>query len=118
MADDPLELMDALTGDLPSRRRKRVGEYDDPIGDTVDRRKAAEATGRSDSAIAGQYIRYGFTWTPGQLEMIARVAEQLNLSKNAAARWLMDEGLKAYVDGVRPEIVEKTVRADVRLKEW
>jgi hypothetical protein len=36
--------------------------------------------------------------------MVAKVAKELNLSQNSAAIWLMDEGLRAYVDGKRPEV--------------
>lgn len=67
---------------------------------------------------AGQYIRRQFTFLPGQLNMVVKVAEELNLSQNAAARWLFDVGLQAYVDGERPEIETVEIRLEPRLVDW
>jgi hypothetical protein len=67
---------------------------------------------------AGQYIRRQFTFLPGQLDMVVKVAEEMNLSQNAAARWLIDVGLRAYVDGKRPEVQVIEVRLEPRLENW
>jgi hypothetical protein len=67
---------------------------------------------------AGQYIRRQFTWLPGQLAMVVRVAEELEMSQNAAARWLVDVGLRAYVNGQRPEIEAVEVQMGPKLQDW
>ena len=67
---------------------------------------------------AGQYIRRQFTFLPGQLDMVVKVAEEMNLSQNAAARWLIDVGLRAYVDGKRPEVQVIEIRLEPRLENW
>jgi len=40
------------------------------------------------------------------------------MSQNAATRWLVDVGQRAYVDGARPEIEERVVRIEARLEDW
>jgi hypothetical protein len=71
-----------------------------------------------ESLKAGQYIRRQFTFLPGQLDMVAKAAKDQDLSQNAAARWLIDVGLRAYVDGERPEIVTVEVRMEPKLENW
>jgi hypothetical protein len=95
---------------------KRKAKYDEPLRQ-VDRRQAAKATAK-DNMVAGQFVRRQFLFTPSQLDMIVRVAEELNLSQNAAARWLVDVGLEAYTNGERPDIEVVEVRAQPRLKDW
>jgi len=67
---------------------------------------------------AGQYIRRQFTFLPGQLDMVTKVAEELDMSQNAAARWLIDVGLRAYVNSQRPEIEVVEVRMEPKLQDW
>jgi hypothetical protein len=67
---------------------------------------------------AGQYIRRQFTFLPGQLDMVVKAAEDLEMSQNAAARWLIDVGLRAYVNGQRPEIEAVEVRMEPKLQDW
>jgi hypothetical protein len=50
--------------------------------------------------------------------MVVRVAEELEMSQNAAARWLIDVGIRAYVDGQRPEIEAVEVRREPKLRDW
>jgi len=112
--DDPLAAMRQSKDERPKKNRKRP--YDEPLR-RVDKRQAAKATGK-DNLTAGQYVRRQFTFLPAQLEMIGTVADSLNLSQNAAARWLIDVGLKAYVDGERPEIEAVEVRHQPKLRDW
>ena len=72
----------------------------------------------SETLRVGQYIRRQFTFLPGQLDMVVKVAEEMNLSQNAAARWLIDVGLRAYVDGKRPEVQVIEIRLEPRLENW
>lgn len=115
--DDPLAAMNQAReeAETPKKRPKRQ-EYDEPLR-AVDRRQAAKASGK-DSLTAGQYVRRQFTFLPAQLDKLAEVADELNLSQNAAARWLIDVGLEAYMNGERPDIEVVEVRAQPRLKDW
>lgn len=110
---DPLAQMRQTSGD---DGRKGKSKYDEPLRQ-VDRRQAAKATAK-DNMMAGQFMRRQFLFSPGQLDMIVRVGEELNLSQNAAARWLIDVGLEAYMNGERPDIEVVEVRAQPRLKDW
>jgi len=53
----------------------------------------------ADSRKAGQFIRRTFTFTEGQLAMIARVARERDRSQNQIARWLIDQGIQGHLDG-------------------
>lgn len=111
--DDPLAAMRQAE---PVRKPRKRKIYDEPL-EQVDRRAASRATGK-DSLTAGQYIRRQFTFLPAQLDMIAQVAEELDLSQNAAARWLIDKGLEAYMAGEEPEIETVEIRKQPKLREW
>lgn len=95
------------------------GKFNVPLDDDddgVSRSDANKATKRK-SVVAGNYIRRTFTWTPKQLDLIDRVAKENGFSKNATARWLLDVGLSSYLDeGVRPELEEKEVRPEPKIK--
>jgi hypothetical protein len=67
---------------------------------------------------AGKYIHRQFSFLPGQLDMVIKATDDLEMSQNAAARWLIDVGLPAYVDGQRPEIEAVEVRMEPRLMDW
>jgi hypothetical protein len=121
MADkfnDPFEIMDELEAERPATRPRvpPKRKYDDPM-EEISRRAAAQVTAK-ESLIAGQYVRRTFTFLPGQLDMVADVAEDLGMSQNAAARWLLDVGLLAYVNGARPEVEEKPIRVEPKLEQW
>lgn len=95
---------------------RRGPRYTNPLEDV-----GAEAIKSvySESARAGDYYRHTFTWSPQQLAMIKKIAEELEVSMNAAARWLMDQGLRQYVhEGKRPELEVKDVRREPRLEDW
>ena len=111
--DDPLAIMSNAREERPKKGKR---PYDEPLAQ-VGRKQAAKATAK-DSLTAGQYIRRQFTFLPAQLDKLAEVAEELNLSQNAAARWLVDVGLEAYMSGERPDIEVVEVRAQPRLKDW
>lgn len=115
--DDPNEFVESLRNAPSPRKRQRSDMFDAPLDD-VPVADSIRAT-RSEKSWAGNYIRHGFTWTPAQLAMIERIAEQENMSKNAAARWLMDEGIAEYVEGgARPVGKEREVRVEPELRDW
>jgi hypothetical protein len=47
---------------------------------------------------------------------LTKVADKLDMSQNAAARRLIDVGLRSYVDGQRPEIEAVEVRTEPKLE--
>ncbi len=120
--DNPLEAMaslpDSQSGEerqsgRPKRKRARVGDFGNPLDNvsTTDKAKAVDS-----SLVAGQYIRRTFTFTPGQLVRIKEIARELHISETGIARWLIDEGLAQWAAGVRPEVEERTVRLEPKLK--
>lgn len=88
----------------------------DPFAN-ADRAKVAKATNKKGVA-AGQYVRRTFTYLPEQLDMIVQVAQELNMSENDTARWLVDLGLAAYREGERPEVEAKVVKVQPKLRKW
>jgi len=118
--ENPLETMasmpdseDERQSSPPKRRRARVGDFVNPLDSvsTTDKAKAVDS-----SLVAGQYIRRTFTFTPGQLARIKEIARELHISETGIARWLIDQGLSQWEQGVRPEVEERTVRLEPKLK--
>lgn len=120
--DNPLDAMasmpDSQSGEerhssRPRRKRARVGDFGNPLDSvsTTDKAKAVDS-----SLVAGQYIRRTFTFTPGQLVRIKEIARELHISETGIARWLIDEGLAQWAGGVRPEVEERAVRLEPKLK--
>jgi len=120
--DNPLEAMaslpDSQSGEerqsgRPKRKRARVGDFGNPLDNvsTTDKAKAVDS-----SLVAGQYIRRTFTFTPKQLARIKEIARELHISETGIARWLIDEGLAQWEQGVRPEVEERTVRLEPILR--
>jgi len=72
-----------------------------------------------DSKRAGDYIRHTFTWTEDQYWMLHQIKGNEGFSSlNDAARWLMDQGIAAYVEEeARPERVQQE-RPEPKLREW
>jgi hypothetical protein len=90
----------------------KVGDFANPLDQvsTTDKARAVES-----SLVAGQYIRRTFTFTPVQLAKIKAIARELHISETGIARWLIDQGLGQWEQGVRPEVEEKAVRLEPRL---
>jgi hypothetical protein len=118
--ENPLETMASMSDSEderqpspPKRRRARVGDFFNPLDNvsTTDKAKAVDS-----SLVAGQYIRRTFTFTPGQLVRIKEIARELHISETGIARWLIDQGLAQWEEGVRPEVEERTVRLEPKLK--
>ena len=119
--ENPLDAMASMpdpelepAGRQPTRRRRpKASDFANPL----DQVSAAE-TGRAvdSSLVAGQYIRRTFTFTPRQLVRIKEIARELHISETGIARWLIDEGLGQWEEGVRPEVEERAVRLEPRLK--
>ena len=86
-----------------------MGDFANPLDSvaTTDKAKAVDS-----SLVAGQYIRRTFTFTPGQLARIKEIARELHISETGIARWLIDQGLAQWEQGVRPEVEERAVRLD------
>lgn len=95
------------------RKRARVGDFVNPLDNvsTTDKARAVDS-----SLVAGQYIRRTFTFTPGQLARIKAIARELHISETGIARWLIDQGLAQWEQGVRPEVEERAVRLEPKLK--
>ena len=121
-SDNPLEAMASMTDSEPEertrttppkRRRARVGDFGNPLDSvtTTDKARAVDS-----SLVAGQYIRRTFTFTPGQLARIKEIARELHISETGIARWLIDEGLEQWEQGVRPEVEERAVRLEPKLR--
>ena len=115
--DNPLDTMASMPDPEPARkvrsRRPRVGDFDNPLDEvsTTDKARAVDS-----SLVAGRYIRRTFTFTPGQLVRIKDIARELHISETGIARWLIDEGLDQWEHGVRPEVEERAVRLEPKLK--
>jgi hypothetical protein len=90
-----------------------VGDFENPLAgvSATDKGRAVDS-----SLVAGQYIRRTFTFTPGQLARIKAIARELHISETGIARWLIDEGLGQWEQGVRPEVEEQAVRLEPKLK--
>lgn len=120
--DNPLDAMASMPDSdsgaerqpsQPRRKRAKVGDFGNPLDtvSTTDKAKAVDS-----SLVAGQYIRRTFTFTPGQLARIKAIARELHISETGIARWLIDEGLAQWEQGVRPEVEERAVRLEPKLK--
>lgn len=117
--DNPLDRMASLPdpevkhSDL-SRGRTRK-QFKNPL-DQVSATETGRAVGSS--LVAGQYIRRTFTFTPGQLRRVKEIALELHISETAIARWLIDEGLLQWERGVRPEVEQRTIKLEPKLRDW
>ncbi len=118
--DNPLDAMASMSEPederrtRPSRRKRaRVGDFVNPLDSvsTTDKARAVDS-----SLVAGQYIRRTFTFTPGQLARIKAIARELHISETGIARWLIDQGLDQWEQGIRPEVEERAVRLEPKLK--
>ncbi len=119
--DNPLDAMASMPdaeddegrGRPVRRKRARVGDFVNPLDNvsTTDKARAVDS-----SLVAGQYIRRTFTFTPGQLARIKAIARELHISETGIARWLIDQGLAQWEQGVRPEVEERAVRLEPKLK--
>ena len=93
---DPLEI-------LRQESNQKKSRFDNPLNE-VRAGQAAQATEQpADSLRAGQYIRRTLTLSPGQLRMLKRIADELGVSEAKTARWLIDIGISAFVEGKRPD---------------
>ena len=116
--ENPLEQMKSMPAPESkptSRRRKRVGDFANPL-DAVSAQDKARAVGSS--LVAGRYLRRTFTFTPGQLRRIKELARELHVAETGVARWLIDEGLAQWEQGVRPEMREEQVKLEPVLRNW
>lgn len=114
---NPLEQMSAMPEPerpKPTGRMKKPN-FGNPL-DEVSSRDKAQAVGSS--LVAGQYIRRTFTFTPGQLERIKEIARTLRIPETSVARWLIDEGLARWQEGIRPELEETNVKLEPKLRNW
>lgn len=117
--DNPLEAMSAMDDPEPKqpikrrRPRMKVGDFNNPLDvvSTTDKARAVDS-----SLVAGQYIRRTFTFTPRQLIRIKEIARELHISETGIARWLIDQGLGQWEQGVRPEVEEQAVRLEPKLR--
>jgi len=115
--DNPLDAMAAMPESEPEQRQKKrrpkVGDFVNPLDEVAatDKAKAVDS-----SLVAGQYIRRTFTFTPRQLVRIKEIARELHISETGIARWLIDEGLAQWERGVRPEVEERAVRLEPKLR--
>lgn len=115
--DNPLDMMASLpepeSKPEPARPGRRKVEFGNPLA-AISTGDKARAVGSS--LVAGQYLRRTFTFTPGQLARIKEIAEELHIAETGIARWLIDEGIAQYERGVRPEIEERAVKLEPRLR--
>jgi hypothetical protein len=115
--NNPLEQMSAMdepeTAQPIKKKRPKLGEFGNPLAEVsvTDKARAVDS-----SLVAGQYIRRTFTFTPGQLARIKAIARELHISETGIARWLIDEGLGQWQEGVRPEVEEQAVRLEPKLR--
>lgn len=79
-------------------------------------RDIALATG--DKTMAGQYKRKQILIPPAQLEYIRRKAKEIGVSQAELFRWLIDYGLLALDQGVKPDIEVVDVRGEARKSHW
>ncbi|MCP4422044.1 MAG: hypothetical protein GY805_35980 [Chloroflexi bacterium] len=117
--DNPLNTMAAMPEPEPPKsrtdKRPKKGDFVNPL-DQVSTKDTAKAVGSS--LVAGQYIRRTFTFTPGQLERIKEIARTLHVAETGVARWLIDEGLSQWERGIRPEMEERKVKLEPKLRNW
>jgi len=117
--NNPLEQMAAMPESkaevAPKPARRRQTDFTNPLAMVSDNDKA-RAVGSS--LVAGQYIRRTFTFTPGQLRRIKALARDLHIAETGVARWLIDEGLRQWERGVRPELEQQAVKLEPKLQDW
>lgn len=117
--NNPIETMSSMPNPDPPKpktgKQFKKGDFGNPL-DNVSSRDKALAVGSS--LVAGQYIRRTFTFTPGQLHRIKEIARTLHIAENSIARWLIDEGLAQWDQGVRPELEEQQVKLEPKLRNW
>jgi hypothetical protein len=119
--DNPLDMMASLpepepekpSKPEPARPSRRKVDFGNPLS-TISTSDKARAVGSS--LVAGQYLRRTFTFTPGQLQRIKEIAEELHIAETGIARWLIDEGIAQYERGVRPDLEERAVKLEPRLR--
>lgn len=115
---NPLEQMAAMPEpEKPATavKRRKMGDFSNPL-DAVSEQDKAKSVGSS--LVAGQYIRRTFTFTPGQLKRIKAIARETHVAETGIARWLIDVGLQAWEDGLRPDLEEAAVKLEPKLKDW
>lgn len=119
---DPNQLVNSLDDQAVSRSKgaqsqpahtRRKSFIEEP---RVDARNIAIATG--DKTMAGQYKRKQILIPPAQLQYIKRKAKELGVSQAELFRWLIDYGLAALDDGVKPEIEVVDVRGEAKKRHW
>mgnify|MGYP000632768458 CR=1 FL=1 len=79
-------------------------------------RETGPAAARDLAARAGVPILAG---SPEPLASVAdakEIARELHISETGIARWLIDQGLDQWEQGVRPEVEERAVRLEPKLK--
>jgi len=101
-------------GDREQSARSRSKSFREPP--LADARDIAVAIG--DKAMAGQYKRKQILIPPAQLEFIRRKARELRLSQAELFRWLIDYGLVALDQGIKPEIEVVDVRGEAQKSHW
>ncbi|MBK8989746.1 MAG: hypothetical protein IPM39_27420 [Chloroflexi bacterium] len=119
---DPDKLVDSLDDQAvsPSKAaqsqsaRARSKSFTEDLA--VNARDIAVATG--DKTMAGQYMRKQILVPPAQLQYIRRKAKELGVSQAELFRWLIDYGLAALDNGVKPEIEVVDVRGEAKKSHW
>ena len=94
---------------------KPKDSFDSPF-DNLSASTAQRAT-ESKSVRAGQYRRKTITLPPGQIELISQLATNSGIGILAFYRWLIDQGLKSYDDGNKPQIAPKPSH-DIKSEHW
>ena len=115
--ENPIDAMATIPNQEPGQRkiaqqRRRTGDFDNPLN-AVAASDTAKAV--NSSLVAGQYIRRTFTYTPKQIARIKEIARELHISETGIARWLIDQGLGQWEQGVRPVVEERAVRLEPKL---
>lgn len=85
-------------------------------GLSINARDVATVTG--DKTMAGQYKRKQILISPAQLQYVQRKARELRISQAELFRWLIDYGLMALDDGVKPEVEVVDVRSETKKAHW
>jgi hypothetical protein len=80
------------------------------------RRTVRRAT-TSDSVRAGQYDRKTITLPPEQIAHIDKLRKIEGIGVLAFYRWLIDQGLQNYEDGIRPTPQDKAIH-DLQMRHW
>lgn len=129
--DDPLKALEDVRQEAAGRKQQRPSLPDRALfppvstpaarkaGPTVPRQAVHEAVRpESEGMRAGQYVRENITLAEAQKRYIRDVvAKELGVSALEAYRWLIDLGLQAYEDGIRPETEVVTTLTRTRAKK-